>query len=590
MKKLISILCLLVALTLLAMPVFAASGSVSLSASSSNLNRGDTFTVVARLSSSDAIALGTVVLSYDSSALEMTGGTCHVSGASIGQVIPGNKVGTFMLSGDPKVISGQIFTFNMKVKDNAPIGSYTISSNASIGVATGEGISSGSVSVNVICNHSYGTWTEADNGHSQTCSKCGDVKTEDHKWNKGTVTTQPTCADEGEKTFTCTVCNATKTEPVPATGKHTFGNLTPVDGTSHKDTCSVCKKEVTEAHTWNKGTVTTQPTCADEGVKTFTCTGCKATKTEPVPATGKHTFGNLTSVNENEHKDTCSVCKKEVTEAHTWNRGVVTKKATCKEEGEKTFTCTGCKATKIEKIEKTTTHTWSKWQKIDETTHKRACTVCEIEETGEHSYNTYWSKDRNNHFHECSVCKDQKDVEAHIPGPAATEQNPQICTTCKYVIKPALEHVHEYAEEWTSDENGHWYVCAGCEEKGEYADHDFENACDPDCAVCGYTRETAHEYGEEWVTDKDNHYHECVGCGDIQDKDAHIPGDAATEESAQTCTICGYEIAPALEAEETEPTNNGGTEKGDFPWWIIIVIAASVTVIAVVAVVIKKKR
>ena len=43
------------------------------------------------------------------------------------------------------------------------------------------------------------------------------------------------------------------------------------------------------------------------------------------------------------------------------------------------------------------------------------------------------------------------------------------------------------------------------------------------------------------MTDKDNHYHECAGCGDIQDKDAHIPGDAATEESAQTCTICGYE-------------------------------------------------
>ena len=590
MKKLISIFCLLMALAMLAMPVFAASGSVSLAASKTTLYTGDTFTVTARLSNSEPIALGTVVLSYDSSVFEMTGGVCNVSGVSLDKVIPENKAGTFMFSGDPQVVSGTIFTFNMKVKDGAAVGSHTISSSASIGVSTGEGISSGSVTVTVTCDHNYGAWTEAETGHSQTCSKCGTVNTQDHKWNRGTVTQQPTCSDEGVKTYTCSVCNATKEESIAATGKHTFGNLTSVDENNHKDTCSTCNKEVTEAHTWNRGTVTQQPTCSDEGVKTFTCTGCKATKEEAVAATGKHTFGNLTPVDEVNHKDTCSVCNKEVTEAHTWNRGVVTKKATCAEEGEKTFTCTGCKTTKVEKIEKLTTHTWSKWAKTDDATHKRNCTVCQLEETGEHSYKESWSKDRNNHFHECSVCKDQKDVTAHTPGPEATEKSPQICTECKYVIKPALEHIHEYAEEWTTDENGHWYICDGCEEKGEYADHDFENACDTDCAICGFTRETEHTYGDQWVTDKDNHYHECSGCGDIQDKDAHISGGAATAEAAEVCTVCGYEIAPKLEAEPTEPANIGGNEKGDFPWWIVIVIAAAAVVVAAVVILKKKNK
>ena len=156
------------------------------------------------------------------------------------------------------------------------------------------------------------------------------------------------------------------------------------------------------------------------------------------------------------------------------------------------------------------------------------------------------------------------------------------------MIKPALEHIHEYAEEWTTDENGHWYVCSGCEEKGEYADHDFENACDPDCAVCGFARETEHTYAEAWATDKDSHYHECTGCGDIQDKDSHISSGAATEEAAEVCTICGYEIAPKVES--TEPVITIGAEETPFPWWIVIVAVAAVAVIGGIVVIIKKKK
>lgn len=43
------------------------------------------------------------------------------------------------------------------------------------------------------------------------------VKTEakGHKWDNGKVTTEPTYAEEGVKTYTCTACGATKTEVIP---------------------------------------------------------------------------------------------------------------------------------------------------------------------------------------------------------------------------------------------------------------------------------------------------------------------------------------------------------------------------------------
>lgn len=47
---------------------------------------------------------------------------------------------------------------------------------------------------------------------------------QEHTWDEGAVTTEPTCGKKGVKTYTCTFsgCGETKTEEVPATGKHTY--------------------------------------------------------------------------------------------------------------------------------------------------------------------------------------------------------------------------------------------------------------------------------------------------------------------------------------------------------------------------------
>ena len=75
---------------------------------------------------------------------------------------------------------------------------------------------------------------------------------------------------------------------------------------------------------------------------------------------------------------------------HTWDKGKITKKATCKENGVKTFTCQTCGGKKTQSIPKTTTHKFGKWTKVSDATvfakqkQKRTCSVCGKAETREY--------------------------------------------------------------------------------------------------------------------------------------------------------------------------------------------------------------
>lgn len=74
------------------------------------------------------------------------------------------------------------------------------------------------------------------------------------------------------------------------------------------------------------------------------------------------------------------------------------------------------------------------------------------------------------------------------------------------------------------------------------------------CAICGEKgTETfevgdapSHNYQTTWSSDATSHWHECSKCGDKKDNASHTAGAAATESTAQTCTVCGYVITPAL--------------------------------------------
>ena len=97
----------------------------------------------------------------------------------------------------------------------------------------------------------------------------------EHTYDNGTVTTAPTCTNEGEKTFTCTKCGHTYTEVVDALG-HMYSN----------GTCLLCGEAEPCDHLWDNGSTTTAATCTENGVKTYTCRKCSETKTEVITATG----------------------------------------------------------------------------------------------------------------------------------------------------------------------------------------------------------------------------------------------------------------------------------------------------------------
>lgn len=475
MKKVFTILlCLLLAASL-TIPAFAdGSVSFSMSASGSTLSRGDTVTLSVSVSSSAEATSYGLRLTYDTSVFEVVGGECAASGALINSF----NNGFAFLFQSPQAYSGSVGTVTLKVKDSAALGSYTVSGVAAVKNGSNAVDATGcSVSLTVDCDHSYGSWTQGEDEHQQTCSLCGSVNTQSHQWDEGTVTTAATCQDAGVMTYSCTVCGAAKTGEIPKTDEHSFSAPTSVDGNDHVAACSVCHQQVTEPHNWDSGTVTKPATCKETGVLTISCPDCGATKTETIPVTDTHNFGA--------------------------------------------------------------------WTNADSSSHKRTCSVCAKQETQKHNYGSAWSKDTAGHWHECTDCKNKKDYAAHTPGPEATPSTPQTCTICKYVIQAAQDHTHDYDQAWTTDENGHWHTCSGCEERGSYAVHDFEDPCDPDCSICGYARETVHTYDETWKADEKNHWRVCTGCGLIQDQQAH---------GEEPCAVCGYQAVPEeTQAPETEP-------------------------------------
>lgn len=241
-----------------------------------------------------------------------------------------------------------------------------------------------------------------------------------------------------------------------------------------------------------------------------------------------HSYGSWSSNGNGTHSRSCPTCYDKQTQTCVWDSGTVTREASCKEEGQKVRTCTVCRGTKTETVPRTSDHTPG----------------------------SSWQADKDHHWRSCTLCNAVLEKDSHrISG--------SYCTTCNRRMETQSAHVHQYASAWTADETGHWHACSGCTEKSAYADHSFENACDSDCDICGYTRTVIHSPESDWNTDKNGHWKLCGICGQKCEEAAHTPGPAATVTAAQMCTVCSFELAPVIaEAppEETRPTAAETTE------------------------------
>ena len=213
-------------------------------------------------------------------------------------------------------------------------------------------------------NHAgtLGEWQSDGNNHWKEYSCCGaEADRGPHDWDNGKVTTQPTCTNAGEKTFTCNECGRKKTEQIDATG-HSWKQEWNSDETHHwhecangcdaKDAyaehadadknhvCDTCGKVLSECADDNKDHKCdycgkTLSECADDN-KDHKCDYCGKT-------ISNHTGGTADCC----HKAVCEICGKAYggldPDNHTDLKHFPAQRATILREGNiEYWYCSGC--------------------------------------------------------------------------------------------------------------------------------------------------------------------------------------------------------------------------------------------------------
>ncbi len=126
--------------------------------------------------------------------------------------------------------------------------------------------------------------------HWHNCNGCDEKGgLEEHQWNSGEVTLEPTIESEGEITYTCTVCGATiieKTEKLEPDHVHTYSDSWSSDETHHwhAATCEHSNQvSDKQEHVWNAGKFTA-PTETQNGAIKYICLVCEYEYEIEIPA------------------------------------------------------------------------------------------------------------------------------------------------------------------------------------------------------------------------------------------------------------------------------------------------------------------
>ena len=192
-----------------------------------------------------------------------------------------------------------------------------------------------------------------------------------------------------------------------------------------------------------------------------------------------------------------------------------------------------------------------------------------------HSLNSTWSSDSSSHWHDCSICKGKRDVSAHTYNQQvqtkAYEKSSATCLsgTTYYMScvcgakgadtfeigdKDPAHHSGILDSDWKSNDTNHWKEYSCCRAHAEEAAHSGGTATCQNKAVCStcnkpYGDLGSHVPASTWSKDASGHWHACQtpNCNENLAFAAHTPGPAATEDAPQLCTVCSYELAPALE-------------------------------------------
>ena len=363
----------------------------------------------------------------------------------------------------------------------------------------------------------FGDWTDNGDGtHIRICTDatCGKSETETHDWDNGSVTTKPTCTDDGVKTYICTTCTATKTEAIPELGHsfsswadagethshscnndgcnatesdpHDWSDWTSDGEAGHIKSCSICSAERTEEHDYDEGVITTPPTEDSEGVKTYTCQVCMHEKTESIDKLEHvHNFGDWIYDDGNTHSKSCA-CGETQTEDHHFGDGEVIQGPTHTAVGQIKYTCSDCFYEKYVDIPSISDHEWSDWVALNDGSHRREC-ICGESETESHS------------FDDGEITKEPTEEEEGILT--------YTCENCGHEKTESIDkviHIHNWSD-WKENGNGGHSRYCNCGES-ETDEHDFDSGAVVKesshleeglkvytCSVCDATREEAIE-------------------------------------------------------------------------------------------------
>ena len=160
-----------------------------------------------------------------------------------------------------------------------------------------------------------------------------------------------------------------------------------------------------------------------------------------------------------------------------------------------------------------------------------------------HSQTTELCFDEQGHWFACANCDEKLEYAAHIGGEATCSQK-AVCSTCNQAYGELDSSNHEQTATMKYDENGHWYACANCDEKLEYAAHSGgEATCSAKaiCSVCeaeyGDLDASNHGSNDDNLSyDENGHWSVCSACGERNY--AEHSGGSATCGHKATCDVC----------------------------------------------------
>lgn len=217
--------------------------------------------------------------------------------------------------------------------------------------------------------HSFGQWevvkkptTEAEGQRQRKCSVCGNTETQSipkeipnhtHKYTES-ITKQPTCTQEGVKTYKCS-CGAYYTESLPKTPHSYTSKVVAPTCSSQGYTVHTCKCGASykdsyvsaKAHEYVDEVVA--PTCEKGGYTVHRCKNCGASYKNNVTSAIGHNYEQVANTATCESSgvitEKCTKCgntKTYSSDALGHKLKKETKKATCSEDGYEREVCTVC--------------------------------------------------------------------------------------------------------------------------------------------------------------------------------------------------------------------------------------------------------